>query len=289
MLLLTLKLLLGPILVAGGSAAQRRWGQAVGGRLIGLPLTSLPLLVILVVAQGNRFATVAAGATLAGVSAQAVLTWMYARVAIRHRPSAATGAAIAAFAVTAAVLAVLSPGPVVAAALATTVLAVLLRRWPSADPSAADGRHRGRAQREAGDEVRSSTGVRMLLAGIFSLVVSELARPLGPDLAGLVTALPVLSLVMFALTHHDDGAAAVSDFSHGVQRGSFSVVTALLVLTLALPTGHVVLAFGAAILASVLTQIVAGVADHHHRDLIHAYRRHFVATLDPQASARRCP
>jgi hypothetical protein len=270
MLLLTLKLVLAPLLVAGGSAAQRRWGQAVGGRLVGLPLTSLPLLFILAVAQGTRFAAAAAGATLAGVSAQAVLTWVYARAASGHGPLATTGAAVAAFAVTAGALALLSPGPVVAALLATITLGALLHYWPGAVPARGDGTGRRQVRPAEAEAVvataeggRSTTGVRMLLAGIFSLVVSELARPLGPDLAGLVTALPVLSLVMFALTHHDDGADGVEAFSHGVQRGGFSVITALLVLTLALPTGHVVLAFGAAVLASVLAQVAVGLADHH--------------------------
>jgi hypothetical protein len=266
MLLLTLKFVLAPILVAGGSASQRRWGQAVGGRVMGLPLTSLPLLFLLVLAQGPGFAATAAGATLAGVAAQAVLTWTYARVAARHKPLATTAAAVAAFAVTAAALAVLAPGPIVAAVLATIGLAALLRYWPR--PGAASrteqcpGRVPPARAEEGAEERRSTTGLRMLLAGVFSLVVSEVARPLGPDLAGLITALPVLSLVMFVFTHHDDGADAVEAFSHGVQRGGFSVITALLVLTLALPTGHVVLAFASAIVASVLAQVVAGLTDH---------------------------
>jgi hypothetical protein len=106
----------------------------------------------------------------------------------------------------------------------------------------------------------------MVLAAIFAIGVSELSSPLGPRLAGLVTALPVLSLVMLALTHRDDGPAEVAEFAHGVQRGTYSVITALLVLTLALPTGHVVLAFGSALAASVLAQVASGPHRGAHRE-----------------------
>jgi hypothetical protein len=80
----------------------------------------------------------------------------------------------------------------------------------------------------------------------------------------------VLSIVMFALTHRDDGAQPVQVFAHGVARGTYSVISALLVLALILPTGHVSLAFAAAILASLAAQTLAGLATRLP-DLIHAH------------------
>jgi hypothetical protein len=249
MLVIALKLLLSPALVAGGSAAQRRWGQAVGGRIVGLPLTSLPLLLLVTLTQGSRFAATAAVATLAGVSAQAVLTWVYARAARDHGAVPATVLSIVAFAVVAAALDLLPLAAVAGAAVAAAMVALTLARWPA--PVAPV------AQRSAH---RDSTVLRMVLAGVFALAVSALAGPLGPRLAGLVTALPVLSIVMFALTHHDDGPAAVGEFAHGVAKGTYSVVAALFALALILPTGHVELAFAAALLASLAAQTVSGLA-----------------------------
>jgi hypothetical protein len=252
MLVIALKLLLSPALVLGGSAAQRKWGQAVGGRIVGLPLTSLPLLFLVTITQGAHFAALAATATLAGVSAQAVLTWAYARAAREHGAMPSTILSIVAFAVVAAGLDLLPLGAMAGATLATAVLALTLARWPI--PS---------APAPTPDEpapARDSTVLRMVLAGVFALAVSALAGPLGARLAGLLTALPVLSIVMFALTQRDDGPVAVQVFAHGVARGTYSVIAALLVLALVLPTGHVGLAFALAILASLAAQTLSSVA-----------------------------
>jgi hypothetical protein len=249
MLLLVLKISLSPLLVAAGSLAQRRWGQAVGGRIVGLPLTSLPLLYLLAVADGTRFAAAAATASLAGTSAQAVLTWAYARAAGRHGPAVSVASCLAAFGVVLAGLDAVPLSPAVGAAVGSLVLVVVLVGWP---------RRSGAAVPETA--AAPSLVLRMALAGGFALAVSEAAAPLGAHLAGLVTALPVLSVVMFALTHREEGAAAAQEFAHGVARGSFSVIAALAVLAVVLPTGHLAAAFVGAVGASLLAQAGAGLA-----------------------------
>ena len=45
--LLALKLTFAPILLAAATLAVRRWGEIVGGLLVGLPLTSGPISVFL--------------------------------------------------------------------------------------------------------------------------------------------------------------------------------------------------------------------------------------------------
>ncbi len=45
--LLLLKLVLSPLLLLMATLAVRRWGAAVGGLLVGLPLTSGPVSIFL--------------------------------------------------------------------------------------------------------------------------------------------------------------------------------------------------------------------------------------------------
>jgi len=61
------KLLVSPFLIQ----AARRWGQAVGGWLVGLPLTSGPIAFFLALDQGKGFAADAAAGSLAGTAAHA--------------------------------------------------------------------------------------------------------------------------------------------------------------------------------------------------------------------------
>ncbi|HET7343490.1 MAG TPA: hypothetical protein VFL90_18640, partial [Methylomirabilota bacterium] len=57
--ILLLKLAATPLLIAGASLAGRRWGPAVGGWLVGLPLTSGPVAVFLALEHGAAFAAAA--------------------------------------------------------------------------------------------------------------------------------------------------------------------------------------------------------------------------------------
>src|SRR5579864_924704 len=62
-----LKLLLSPALIGVVSLAGRRWGPSVSGWLIGLPLTSGPVVFLLALDQGTTFAARAAQGTLLGL------------------------------------------------------------------------------------------------------------------------------------------------------------------------------------------------------------------------------
>jgi hypothetical protein len=58
---LLLKLTLAPLLVAAATLVAQKWGPRVGGLLMGLPLTTGPIFLLLAIDQGPHFA---AGATV---------------------------------------------------------------------------------------------------------------------------------------------------------------------------------------------------------------------------------
>jgi hypothetical protein len=60
------KVVVTPILIGTASLAGRRFGDAVGGWFVGLPLTSAPILYFLTVERGPKFGAVAAVGILAG-------------------------------------------------------------------------------------------------------------------------------------------------------------------------------------------------------------------------------
>lgn len=83
MKVLALKLILTPTLVGLASLAGRRWGPAVSGWLVGLPLTSGPIIFFLALGHGPSFAQAAAVGTLMGTVSQAVFCLAYAWMAVR--------------------------------------------------------------------------------------------------------------------------------------------------------------------------------------------------------------
>jgi hypothetical protein len=243
MLLVVLRIGLAPLLVAFGTLVQRRWGDAVGGLIAGLPLTSVPLLLLFTLSQGPSYAARAAVATLSGVAAQAVLIWVFARCAGRTAV-VAVGAGLLAFAVAAAILAFIPLTALPAAVLATGVLTVVLVLWPR-DAGAATVPDR---------EPPSTMWPRMIAVAIFTMSSTALARVLGPHLAGLASSLPILAVVMFAFTRAEGGTRAARHFALGVGRATYSVIVALAVVALLLPTGRTALAFAAAVASAFAVQ-----------------------------------
>jgi hypothetical protein len=268
---LALQLVLAPLLVAAGSLAQRRWGQRVGGLVVGLPLTSLPLLFLVAVAHGPGFAARASTASLEGTVAAALMVWAWAAAARRRGVAASLAAGSAVFAASIAVLDLSPAWPAAAGACAgVLVYAATLRWWPQGGtPEPGSTR--------PGSPPPRRLWLRVLLAAGFSVVVAGTSGGLGPHLAGLVTALPLLTGVIGALTHREEGPTEARAFLHGVTRGSFSVVTALAVLAFGLPGGHVALCFAAAAAAAVATQAVTRMADREG------------ATAAPGAASSACP
>ena len=60
MSILLLRLLLTPTLVVLVSYIQKRWGHAIGGRVIGLPLSTAPFLILIYLMDGAEQAANAA-------------------------------------------------------------------------------------------------------------------------------------------------------------------------------------------------------------------------------------
>src|SRR5262245_3673272 len=82
-MLLTLKLLLVPALIAAVTLASRRWGPRIGGWLTGMPLVAGPTLFFIAVEQGDAFAAQAAGATLVALIGIAAFSVSYGRLCRR--------------------------------------------------------------------------------------------------------------------------------------------------------------------------------------------------------------
>src|SRR5215475_15121158 len=90
-----LKLILAPIIIGAASLAGRRWGPAVSGWLVGLPLTSAPVTFLLALEHGASFAASVSLGTLAGTISQTLFAVVYAWLARRHRwPEALAGGSI---------------------------------------------------------------------------------------------------------------------------------------------------------------------------------------------------
>jgi hypothetical protein len=182
------------------------------------------------------------GALLVGSIAEAIVLWFYARLTIHLSPSLALVGALGAFALAAEAANLLRLSALLAGVLTALGFAAALRWWPT-----------------SGNDVASSQGrsllwLRVTLSAVFTIVLVALAGRLGPVLSGLIDALPAMSLMMAFTTHQEHGSVASSRFLHGVTRGSFSYLAAMIVLAELLRTGNLLFAFASALVAALLVQ-----------------------------------
>lgn len=249
-MILALKLLLTPGVVVLSTLAGRRFGPAVSGWLIGLPLTSGPIAAFFAVEQGRGFAARAAVGSLGGVLGEVAFCTAYARAARSGgwRRSLLLGSA--GFAGAAAVLRVLDLPPrpaavVPLAAAGTFALVAGLRLVPRVAPGA-----------DTTSPVPShwDLPVRALVATALLLALTGLANVLGPSLAGVLAVYPLYSAVLAAFAQASIGEAGAVQVLRGLIVGLYSFVSFYVVLSLLLPRLAIAPAFAAALGACLAVQ-----------------------------------
>src|SRR5688572_11101113 len=245
-MLLLLKLLLVPALIAAVTLASRRWGLRVGGVLTGLPMVAGPTLGFYAIEQGNSFAASAARSAMLGIVATAAFCVVYARSA-RHLPwPASVLAGWAAFGIAAAALyRVPGLGGIGELALASATLMAgrqLLPEATVAQPAAA--------------APRWDLPLRMLSSAAAVILFTGLAELLGPRLSGVLSAFPVVTLILAVFTHTQRGPASVAVFLRSVLRGlhGFAVFCVVFSAALSAPGWNLLSAVSLALAAQIAVQ-----------------------------------
>ena len=220
---LTLKLDLTPILIMTASLAGRRWGQAIGGWLVGLPLTSGPIAFFIAIEQGPQFAARAAEGSLAGTAAQACFCLAYGALADRSWGAALLAGSLA-FATVGALLDFAHPGlpALVILVTASLVIALWLMPTPASDNDT--------ATKPPGWDLPT----RMAMATGLVVALTAMAPVLGPRLSGLLATFPIFAMVLAVFAHRHQGSAAARRVLSGLLAGLIAFASVFLVLRLGL-------------------------------------------------------
>ncbi|MBV8446367.1 MAG: hypothetical protein JO357_04420 [Hyphomicrobiales bacterium] len=243
---LALKLSMTPILILAASLAGRRWGEAIGGWLVGLPLTSGPVAFFLTLDQGPAFAQQAAAGSLAGTAAQACFALGYFWAAGRARWPLAFSAGVAAYAVAAASLQFLALPHLALFCIALLALTLALRAMP-----------RQTLRRVIAILPLWDLPARMAVATTLVVAVTAGAATLGPRLSGLIATFPIFATVLTVFAHHVQGAPAARQVLRGLLLGLYGFAVFFVVLSFMLTQASVPIAFLGAGLAAMLVQGVS--------------------------------
>jgi hypothetical protein len=236
--MLVIKLLLTPALIGIVSLMGRRWGPSVSGWFIGLPLTSAPIVLFFALDHGTTFAAHAAQGTLLGLISGDCFCLVYSWLSFRVGWLGSLLLGWGAFFASTFVLEHISLPLVLAFVVVIICLVIMVKLFP-------DTRGKSAALRSPPWELY----VRMGVAAVFVLLLTEVSSLLGPQLSGLLTPFPVFASILGAFTHHFQGNVAACRLLRGVVIGTFTFAVFFLVIAGAIAIWGIVLSFCLALLA----------------------------------------
>jgi len=207
---LQIKLITVPLFILIVSLLVRKCGPTIGGLIVGLPLTSAPVIVFLALEQGNSFASGASQGIMMGLISVTIFCLVYSWFASSQSWSVCmVTSSISYFAVT-ALLSFLT-GPLIVSFVAVEIIIIVISRL---FPSGARSAPRKSFRWEIPARMAAATGLVVL--------ITESAPMLGPHLSGLLTPFPIYATVLGVFIHRFDGPKPSALFLRGVVTGCFT-------------------------------------------------------------------
>ena len=238
-----LKLIMAPLIIGSASLAGRKWGPAVSGWIVGMPLTSGPVIFFLALSHDAAFAANTVLGIVSGGLSLISYALTYAWLATRFHWYTALIGSFTVFAITTTLLQHI-PVPLIPIFIIVFVaIALALRLMPNDEV-------------EEGEIKLGRWDIpsRILIGTTFILLITGSASVLGPRLAGLLTMIPLYVTILAIFAHRHQGPAAAAHVLRGLLYGMFAYAGFFITLGLLLETSGIAFSFVAAIFVALAIQ-----------------------------------
>jgi hypothetical protein len=241
--ILALKLVLAPVIIGSASLAGRRWGPVVSGWIVGMPLTSGPVIFFVALSHDAAFAADAALGVISGGLSLASYALTYAWLARRFRWTIALLGSFLVFGLITTFLQNMTL-PLLPMFLIVCAAIVLALHFMPKDPV------------EAGETKLGKWDIpsRILIGTSFILLITGSASLLGPRLTGLLTMIPLYVTILAIFAHRQQGPAAAAHVFRGLLYGMFAFAGFFITLSLLLENGGITISFLSAIVVALAIQ-----------------------------------
>lgn len=199
------KLIASPFFTALVSFAQKRWSHTLAGAVSGLPLTAGPISLFLAIEQGLPFARDAASMSLAGLFATSAYAIVFILLSRKWSWPVCLLGGLAAWALCVCLLALVAlpfAARIACAFLAVLANALFVLNFPD-------------VQSPRSKALPWDTPVRAVTVLVPLLIVTGVARAIGPIYSGLLGSFPAMWSVLFSFTLAQAGRDSVINFFKG--------------------------------------------------------------------------
>ncbi|MFN8434725.1 MAG: hypothetical protein U0V18_11925 [Anaerolineales bacterium] len=240
---LALKLILAPLIIGSASLAGRRWGPAVSGWIVGMPLTSGPVVFFVALSHGVTFAESSVLGVLSGGISLVLYALTYAWVATRFPWYAAFVGSFVVFSLSTLFLQNITVSLWFIVPIVAIAILIGLTCMP-------------KGELEPGESKLSQWDipVRILIGTSFILLITGIAPFIGSRLTGLLTTIPLYVTILSIFAHRDYGPAAAAHVLRGLLYGMFAFTGFFFVLSLLIEKTSLGVSFGLAVLTALAIQ-----------------------------------
>jgi len=241
--ILALKLILAPIIIGSASLAGRKWGPAVSGWIVGMPLTSGPVIFFVALSNEKAFAANAALGVLSGGLSLVAYALTYSWLAVKFRWQIAITGSLLVFSVSTVLLQNFTFPLMPVFLLLCAALVIGLWFMPKDAVEAESENKPGRWDIPA----------RIFIGTSFILLLTGIAPYIGSRLTGLLTTIPLYVTILSIFAHRNQGPAA-AHVLRGLLYGMFAFTGFFITLSLLIERINLAAAFGAAIITALIIQ-----------------------------------
>ena len=241
--ILVLKLIMAPVIIGSASLAGRKWGPAVSGWIVGMPLTSGPVIFFIALSHDVTFAANTVLGVISGGLSLAAYALTYSWLAKRFNWYIALTGSFIVFAIIITILQNITV-PLTSMFLIVCIT-IALALWCM--PSDAV---------EAGETKLGKWDIpsRILIGTTFILLITGSASFLGPRLTGLLTMIPLYVTILAIFAHRQQGPAAAAHVFRGLLYGMFAYAGFFITLGLLLGKQGIAVSFLSAIVVALAVQ-----------------------------------
>lgn len=241
--ILVLKLILAPVIIGSASLAGRKWGPAVSGWIVGMPLTSGPVIFFVALSHDSAFAANAALGVISGGISLVVYTLAYVWLAKRFRWQVSITGSLLVFTGSTALLQNFTFPLIPIFLVVCAAILIALRLMPK------DVAEEGNAQ-----PGRWDIPSRIIIGTSFILLLTGSAPFLGSRLTGLLTTIPLYISILTVFAHRHQGPAAAAHVLRGLLYGMFAFAGFFITLSLLLAKAGIAVSFLSAIAVALAIQ-----------------------------------